>query len=275
MSTLKYSDFKINPIFPEIITSKVESLEQKCTPHLHLDYDITFVTSGILKLQLGDSTRFYHEGQFCLLNPATVQHGEGVGDKPLSIKNIKVSPAQMLQVMKLNNPENTQYPVFDSSPIFDRSLNQIFQRFFDLLRADTSQYQALSDEGWRFLQTLVNYASFTSSKSSDVSLDLPFEIRIMKDKVREKLKIPELAQKMNLSEHYFIKKFKRLYGITPYHFFMQLKLETAFRELLKQQEIQKVAYDFGYSDQAHFTRLIKKYYGYNPRAIGNLLKSHS
>lgn len=77
MSTLKYSDFNINPIFPDVITSQAKNLSQECSPHFHLDYEITLVTSGVLGLNVGNVKRYYSKNQLCIINPEMVHYGGG------------------------------------------------------------------------------------------------------------------------------------------------------------------------------------------------------
>ncbi|MBD1557135.1 AraC family transcriptional regulator [Vibrio sp. S9_S30] len=264
MSTLKYSNFKINPIFPDVMTSQADNLSQECFPHFHLDFDITLITSGVLQLKIGNVTNFYSKNQICIINPGMVHCGEGVGSDLLSTKNVRVKPEFMLNVAKMDNAEHPETLHFDTTPIFNPELSGLFQHYFDLSRDKNSPPQMVSDAGWDLFSALVNHSSDSHKSVLGKPIHGCSEIDLMKDKVREKLNIQDLATKMNLSEYYFIKKFKKHYGITPYSFFMQMKLESAFNALIKGKKIKEVAHEFGYSDQAHLNRLLKKHYGYTP-----------
>ncbi|SIO95797.1 AraC family transcriptional regulator [Vibrio spartinae] len=264
MSTLKYSDFKISPIFPDVMTSQAENLAQECSPHFHLGYDITLVTTGVLKLKVGNLKRYYSENQLCIINPGMVHCGEGVGGQLLSTKNLRIKPEFMLKVAKIKFPTAPNTLHFDTAPVFDPSLTELFLNYFELSRSETSSPQKVSDTGWDLFTALVEHSCDASPSEFGKPVHGMNEIDLMHEKVREKINIPDLAARMNLSEYYFIKKFKKQYGITPYRFFMQVKLESAFSELMNGKQIKEVAHEFGYSDQAHFNRLLKKHYGYTP-----------
>ncbi len=264
MSTLKYSDFNINPIFPDVITSQAENLSEECSPHFHLDYDITLVTSGVLQLTVGNVTRYYSENQLCIINPGMVHCGEGVGGELLSTKNLRITPDFILKVAKMKSPDHPNVLYFDTTAVFDSELTGLFLNYFDHSRNKTSSPQMVSDRGWDFFSTLVEHSCDALSSEFDKRVHSMNEIDLMREQVRGKINIHDLATRMNVSEYYFIKKFKKQYGLTPYNFFMQMKLESAFKELIKGKKIKEVVYEFGYSDQAHFNRLLKKHYGYTP-----------
>lgn len=262
MGTLKYSDFNINPIFPDVMTSQAESLSKECSPHFHLDYDITLVTSGVLRLNVGNLKRYYSENQLCIINPEMVHCGGG--SELISTKNLRIKPEFMLKVAKMKNPGNPNVVNFDTAPVFDPRTTEQFLNYFDLSRNENSSPQMVSDAGWDFFSTLLDHSCDVIPGELGKPVRGINEIDLMREQVREKINIHDLATRMNLSEFYFIKKFKKQYGLTPYHFFMQMKLESAFGELIKGKRIKEVAHEYGYSDQAHFNRLIKKHYGYTP-----------
>ena len=270
MSTLKYSDFNINPIFPDVMTSQAENLSEGCSPHFHLDYDITLVTSGILELTVGKMKRYYSENQLCIINPGIVHCGEGVGGELLSTKNLRIKPDFMLKVAKMKSPEPPNVLYFDMAAVLDPELTKLLLKYFEFSRSESSSPQMVSDMGWDLFFALVDHSYDELPSKFGKPIHGMDEIDLMREKVREKINIYNLATSMNLSEHYFIKKFKKKYGITPYSFFMQMKLESAFNELIKGKKIKEVAHEFGYSDQAHFNRLLKKHYGYTPMEVKNI-----
>jgi AraC-like DNA-binding protein len=58
--------------------------------------------------------------------------------------------------------------------------------------------------------------------------------------------------------------FKRFTGLSPHSYLVQIKIQNAQRLLQKEKDIASVAYDTGFTDQAHFTRWFKKIMGVTP-----------
>lgn len=79
------------------------------------------------------------------------------------------------------------------------------------------------------------------------------------------LKRDNLASKCGLTKYYFLKKFRKIEGVTPYQYILKLKMEKA-REIISSGSIQliDVAYSLGFSDQSHFTNSFRKYFGEPP-----------
>ncbi len=56
--------------------------------------------------------------------------------------------------------------------------------------------------------------------------------------------------------------------MTPHAYQMQLKLNEARRLIFQDKSLTEIAYELGFSDQAHFTNTFKKYAnGANPRDV--------
>ncbi len=79
------------------------------------------------------------------------------------------------------------------------------------------------------------------------------------------LSIPQLGQKLHLSNIQFYRKIKALTGRTPTLFIRSYRLQKA-RYLLQTSSlnVSEIAYDVGFSDPAYFSRAFKQEFGVNP-----------
>ena len=60
--------------------------------------------------------------------------------------------------------------------------------------------------------------------------------------------------------------FKQTTGISPHQFILQLKIERAKQLINKTQlSLTEIAYELGFTDQAHFSNAFKKIIGVAPR----------
>ena len=81
------------------------------------------------------------------------------------------------------------------------------------------------------------------------------------------IQIPDLAQLIGLSPSHFCRAFKKSVGISPHAYLMRKRVEHAQGLMLATCEsLSQIAADCGLTDQAHFTRLFRRFVGESPGA---------
>lgn len=78
------------------------------------------------------------------------------------------------------------------------------------------------------------------------------------------ISIGNIANCAFLSNYYFIRKFKSLYGLTPYKFQLQNRINKSKYLLISDYNITEVAFLMGFYDQSHFIKQFKKIVGLTP-----------
>jgi AraC-like DNA-binding protein len=81
-----------------------------------------------------------------------------------------------------------------------------------------------------------------------------------------KVRLQELASLNGLSKAYAIRSFRRLVGMPPHEWLLQLRIEEAKKHLQSGCAISEVATDLGFADQSHFHRRFKSITGMTPAA---------
>lgn len=85
------------------------------------------------------------------------------------------------------------------------------------------------------------------------------------DKYLEDLNLEEMAGLAFLSKYHFLRCFKEVYGISPYQYVIQKRLEHS--QMLLQDErktLSEIAYQTGFIDRRAFNRAFRKAYGFSP-----------
>ncbi len=77
--------------------------------------------------------------------------------------------------------------------------------------------------------------------------------------------IEEMAQDTNISPYHLIRKFKKMYGLTPHQFQIQCKVRKAQKLLEEEKSVCEVTYDAGFCDQSHLDRFFQKIVGLSPK----------
>lgn len=82
------------------------------------------------------------------------------------------------------------------------------------------------------------------------------------------LSLDELAKKVALSASHFSNRFRHYFQCSPIDYLIRVRMEQAGRMLSNENvQISDVSRAVGYDDVAYFSRLVKRYYGVNPRQL--------
>lgn len=87
----------------------------------------------------------------------------------------------------------------------------------------------------------------------------------MTEHLAEEFNLARLAAQVGLSKFHFNRLFKSAMGVSPSHYHITLRLNTA-RQMLRETDksIMDVALDVGYSNPSHFARLFQRETGLSP-----------
>jgi transcriptional regulator GlxA family with amidase domain len=87
----------------------------------------------------------------------------------------------------------------------------------------------------------------------------------MQNNVTNDLSLEEITLKLNLSDSYFIRLFKRKMKITPMKYFTKLKIEAATYMLTNTNlKVHSIAEKLNFYSEFHFSRVFKQYTGFAP-----------
>ena len=113
------------------------------------------------------------------------------------------------------------------------------------------------------------YATPRPLQNCETSLS-PAEKRKLADYIRENLigniSVTELAALVQMSPSHFARVFKTSFGVTPYRFVMQERIEGA-RGVLASGKLtaSQVATAFGFASQSHFAKVFRQFTGVTPK----------
>ncbi len=86
----------------------------------------------------------------------------------------------------------------------------------------------------------------------------------IRDNWNEKLGLDDMCRASGLSASYLIRSFKRRFGLTPYTYLINFRIQKARGMLRDGANILDVAHDTMFYDQAHFQRTFKRFTAVNP-----------
>lgn len=116
---------------------------------------------------------------------------------------------------------------------------------------------------------LRNYANITFKESWSANQLSLYQKKLLIDyidsHIHVKFRVEDLAALLGMGLWTFTKKFSESFGCTPHSFITSLRVEKAKQMLMEgRYAIKQVAYDCGFSDQAHLTRVVRANLGVTP-----------
>ena len=131
------------------------------------------------------------------------------------------------------------------------------------------EIKPVDDKGYSMLVTCVRVPSPTSVPAESKNKTADIQLVELKDSILDQPEnlylIEEMAQDTNISPFHLIRKFKKMYGLTPHQFQIQCKVRKAQKLLEEEKSVCEVTYDAGFCDQSHLDRCFQKIVGMTPK----------
>lgn len=94
-------------------------------------------------------------------------------------------------------------------------------------------------------------------------------VRLIEARAEGKIDLDALAREAAMSKFHFLRVFRRVVGVTPYRYVVDLRLARAARTLARgRMDATRAAFAAGFGDLSSFAREFKRRYGASPAAFG-------
>lgn len=118
---------------------------------------------------------------------------------------------------------------------------------------------------WHFIASfrfISQYREINKSKKGDI---IQKSINYMRNNIRNRLSLKEIADNVNYSSSHFGQIFLKKTGHSPLNYFNQLKIQRACQMLdFSDMKIKEIANELGFYDQYHFSKTFLKITGESP-----------
>lgn len=233
---------------------------------------LIYCVKGAGWYHLNDQKHTVNPNQAFIL-PAHVAHRYGTDDaNPWTIYWMHFTGSRAGHFLDFLRPQS------DGSPITVSPQPERFQLFDDILshvemsfNMDNIVYANSSLA--RFLATF-NNAVYNPNPVNPAGDDpISRSITFMKENLSRSLSLDELARIAGMSASHYSAVFREKVQSAPINFFTFLKIQEACRLLENTQlRIKEVAYQIGYADPYHFSRVFANVMGVSPRDFRRLRK---
>lgn len=120
------------------------------------------------------------------------------------------------------------------------------------------------------LSQFINTLKFCSEENEQEYKDLNFgnfkEIsKYIDTHIDNKFCLNELSKLANINKFGFSKKFKMATGMTPMNYILMRKVFSSKQLIHLSSELTEIAYQYNFTDLAHFSKTFKRYIGISPK----------
>lgn len=243
--------------------------QHRFPPHFHDTFAIGVVESGVTRLRTHRGEWVASGETILAFSPGEIHSADPIGDAGFTYRMVYPS-AEDLAVAGIDVARvSSGLPLFRAPVIHDPSVASAFQRAHVPLMSsrpgvgETRLLQAL-----RMLVRGYGYGSggsgLTGAPGSGEHDMVAMAQRYLHDHIATGVRLRPLADLCGVTAFRLIRSFQRVVGVSPYAYFVQLRVNRAQAMLCEGSSVSDVVYACGFSDQSHFTRVFKRSIGVPP-----------
>ena len=236
---------------------------KSCTSNLHKNIEILHFTKGCGSVLCGENSYDVQPGDVVVVNSYLAHRVDAKED-------IVYDCLIIYDDFCAENGIDTALTQFDAK-LTDSKVFALFQKVLDQYNDQSPLWQArVRHSALELLICLC--AEHSCLRSSPITEDQTFQsvigaISYMKENLKEKLTVEQIAEQAGFSKFYFLRLFKRITGCTVTQYINLLRCETA-KELLRDRNysVKEAAFACGFENLSYFSNVFKKNTGYLPGA---------
>ena len=240
---------------------------QRFSPHAHHEFVFGIVETGAARTFFRGAEDVHAAGSVITLGPGEVHTGAPACDEGWSYRMLyPTEPLIRFIAREATGRELT--PTFDTSCVQDpalanrvRAMHEILESGADHLQKECALLEVVGEIVIRHASTRSNETTISGSRSSAA-------LRRVRDLLEAEyartVTIRELADVASLSTFHLIRVFRASFGLPPYKYLEQIRIQQARRLIRLGFPLTHVVHATGFSDQSHLTRYFKRIVGVTP-----------
>jgi len=237
--------------------------------HFHSHYTILLVEEGINE-GFTERQRYRVEpGQVLIINPGELHAGHSFDQRYLRFRSLRITEAMLQRVYADNGVAISGDVVFETLPITDARLAQQITALSLGLAQQKGEYEVEADYTSLLLTLLSRYSNKKKTAGPE-QVNRPALLRaerFIRDNYKADIKLQDIAAYAYLSRYHLVRQFKKHYGLSPFQYLRNLRVEEAKKRFPGAASLTQIALEVGFFDQSHFIRNFKKIEGMPPSVL--------
>jgi AraC-like DNA-binding protein len=246
-------------IFDNLEYISIENQKTSFPKHFHETFCISLIHKGVEQIDFENQSLFTEAGSISITNPYEV-HSNPIIDKDtyLNFDTIYLPHHVMKYALKGKNIK------FINRQITNKKANTLFLELKNAL--DTKNDEIIGF----YLSLFVNILKFYSQEKKEDYFGLNFNnfnkiSNYIECNIYDKFSLNGLSKVANINKFGFVKKFKGFTGMTPMNYILMRKIFSIKKLINSNSELTEIAYQYNFTDMAHFSKTFKRFIGISPK----------
>jgi AraC-like DNA-binding protein len=237
----------------------IENQTTSFPKHFHETFCISLIHKGIEQIDFENQSLFTEAGSISITNPYEVHSNPLIdNDSFLKFDTIYIPNDVIKFTLKGKNIK------FTNRQITNKKANKLF---LELKGALVTKNDSLIELYLKqFISVLKLYSHENKSGYSGLNFSNYSQIKnYIENHIYDKFSLDELSEIANINKFGFSKKFKILTGMTPMNYVLMRKIFSSKTLIKSNLELTEVAYQYNFTDMAHFSKTFKRFIGISPK----------
>lgn len=247
--------------------SRADVRDLSFDPHFHEDYTFGLVTRGANRFRRLGRREVAPAGAICLAGPGEIHTGEA-DREGWSYWTVHVRPSALAEIAR-DLDRRFAPPDFPSGVVADPVAARLLSGFFVGGDPDDPPLARQVRAVAAMSRLIVVHATERSPSPQGFGSAVRLARETLLDRWSEKVTLAELESVTGIGAARLIREFKAAFGLPPHAWLTRLRVCRARAALLSGSSPAHAAADAGFADQAHMTRLFRRFLGYTPGALTN------
>ena len=246
-------------LFDNLEYITIENQTTSFPKHFHQTFCISLIHKGIEQIDFENQSLFTEAGSISITNPYEVHSNPLIdNDSFLKFDTIYIPNKVIKYVL------NGKSIKFINRQITNKKVNNLFLELKKSL--ETKNNEKIEFYLMQFVNALKLYSQENESEYSGLNFNNYHQIKsYIENHIYDKFSLEELSKIANINKFGFSKKFKALTGMTPMNYVLMRKIFSSKTLIKSNLELTEVAYQYNFTDIAHFSKTFKRFIGISPK----------
>lgn len=233
-------------------------------PRGRVDWQLLFVASGKTHFYIGGKDQIVTAGHMVLFQPKEEQHYEYFGEDKPEVYWVHFTGSSVKEILRSYDIPLDEHIFFAGTPA---AYTQLFKNMIEEFQSCKVGYRQMLEMNLRQLFLMIQRTRLEKPPlvTTAVQQEMDFARQYFHEHYNEPINIEEYAQSRHTSISLFMRNFKKVYGVSPKQYILNIRMNNA-QNLLESTDytVAEIAAIVGYDNALYFSRIYHKQKGQAP-----------